>query len=134
MTSTAEALALVCGIARCTLRAGSRVGFEGYMSEKNFVAVCAASELPEGALRAVELGGTPVLLCHTQDRVLAVINKCSHADEKLECGRMKRGWIACPAHGARFDLATGRPMNPPATQPIEIFQVRIVNGVIEVAV
>lgn len=104
------------------------------MSDKNFLAACEMSELPEGAVKAVELGGTPVLLCHTQERIFAVINKCSHAEEKLECGRMKRGWIACPVHGARFDLATGEPINPPATQPIATFEVRIANGVIEVAV
>lgn len=104
------------------------------MNDRNFVAACRTEELPDGAVRALELGGTPVLLCHTQDHVFAVINKCSHADEKLECGRMKRGWIACPIHGARFDLATGEPINPPATQPIQTFAVRIVNGVIEVAV
>lgn len=116
------------------LRADALVGLGRGMSDKNFVTACEASELPEGAVRAIELGGTPVLLCHTQDRVFAVINKCSHAEEKLECGRIKRGWIACPVHGARFDLATGEPMNPPATQPIETFEVRVVDGIIEVAV
>ena len=104
------------------------------MNEKKFVAACPASELDGGAVKAVVLSDTPVLLCHTQDRIYAVINKCSHADEKLECGRLRRGWIACPVHGARFDLATGEPLNLPATQPIQTFEVRIVDGVIEVAV
>jgi 3-phenylpropionate/trans-cinnamate dioxygenase ferredoxin subunit len=36
-------------------------------------------------------------------------------------------------HGARFDLATGRAMNPPAKEPIATFQVRIVEDWIEVA-
>jgi 3-phenylpropionate/trans-cinnamate dioxygenase ferredoxin component len=104
------------------------------MSDTKFVVACQTSELDDGATKPVDLGGTPVLLCRTQDRIYAVINKCSHAEEKLECGRMRRGWIACPVHGARFDLETGEPLNPPATQPIRTFEVRIVDGMIEVAV
>jgi 3-phenylpropionate/trans-cinnamate dioxygenase ferredoxin subunit len=45
---------------------------------------------------------------------------------------MSRGWIACPAHGARFELATGRAMNAPAKQPIATFEVRVVEDWIEV--
>ena len=60
-----------------------------------------------------------------------VVNKCSHAEEKLDCGRVRAGWVACPVHGARFRLATGEAMNPPATQPIATFAVRVVDGWIE---
>jgi 3-phenylpropionate/trans-cinnamate dioxygenase ferredoxin component len=47
---------------------------------------------------------------------------------------MSRGWIACPLHGARFELATGRAMNPPAKQPIATFEIRVVEEWIEVLV
>jgi 3-phenylpropionate/trans-cinnamate dioxygenase ferredoxin component len=47
---------------------------------------------------------------------------------------MRGGWLSCPVHGARFDLETGEPLNPPATQPIQTFKVRIVDDTIEVAV
>jgi 3-phenylpropionate/trans-cinnamate dioxygenase ferredoxin component len=102
--------------------------------EKTFSRAVNASEVPPGTKKVVEISGLPILICHSNDRVFAVSNICSHANEKLECGRMSRGWIACPAHGARFELATGRPINPPATQPIATYEVRIVDGWIEVAV
>lgn len=102
------------------------------MSEKDYVPVARVEEVPAGQVKLVEVAGQSILLCHTKDRIFAVINKCSHADEKLDCGRMKSGWIACPVHGARFNLETGAPMNPPATQPIQTFAVRIVGGMIEV--
>jgi 3-phenylpropionate/trans-cinnamate dioxygenase ferredoxin component len=47
---------------------------------------------------------------------------------------MKNGWISCPVHGARFDLETGAPMNPPAVMAIDTFAVRVVGDVVEVAV
>jgi 3-phenylpropionate/trans-cinnamate dioxygenase ferredoxin subunit len=97
-----------------------------------YVRVLAAEALPDGAKLAVEINGRAVLLCHSNGRIFAVSNLCSHAQEKLECGRMSRGWIACPIHGARFDLATGRAMNPPAKQPIATYEVRLAEDWIEV--
>lgn len=104
------------------------------MSEKSFVAAAKLDEVPAGAKKLVTLNGIEVLLCNTRDRVFAVRNLCSHAHEALDCGRMKNGWIACPVHGARFDLETGDPMNPPATLPIETYEVRIEGDTIEVAI
>ncbi len=99
-----------------------------------FARVLNVAELPPGAKKAVDVNGVPVLVCNTNDRLYAVSNICSHAHEKLECGRMSRGWIGCPVHGARFDLATGRAMNPPAKEPIATYEVRVVDDFIEVAV
>lgn len=104
------------------------------MSETNFVAVAKVDEVPPGSKKLVEVNGAPILLCHTANGLFAVTNICSHADEALDCGRMRNGWIACPVHGARFDLATGAPINPPATLPIKTYEVRITGDTIEVAV
>jgi len=99
-----------------------------------FARVLNVSALPPGTKKAVDVNGVSVLVCNTNERLYAVSNICSHAHEKLECGRMSRGWIGCPVHGARFDLATGRAMNPPAKEPIATYEVRVVDAWIEVAV
>lgn len=104
------------------------------MSETKFVAVAKLEDVPPGTKKLVDVGGKPILLCHTADRLFAVTNICSHAEEALDCGRMRNGWIACPVHGARFDLETGDPINPPATLPIKTYEVRISGDMIEVAV
>ncbi len=104
------------------------------MSEKSFVAAAKVEDVPAGAKKLVEVNGQSILLCHTRDRLFAVRNLCSHAYEALADGRMKNGWISCPVHGARFDLETGAAMNPPATMPIDTFEVRIEGDSIEVAV
>jgi len=102
--------------------------------EKTFSRAANVSEVPPGTKKAVEIAGLSILLCHANDRLFAVSNICSHANEKLECGRVSRGWISCPAHGARFELATGRAMNPPAVKPIATYEVRVVDDWIEVAI
>ena len=104
------------------------------MSEQTFVAVAKLDELPAGTKIVAEANGVELVLCNTRDKIFAVQNLCSHAHEKLDCGKMKNGWLSCPVHGARFDLETGEPMNPPATIPIKTYEVRIAGDTIEVAV
>jgi 3-phenylpropionate/trans-cinnamate dioxygenase ferredoxin subunit len=105
------------------------------MTEKAFVAVAKLEDVPPGGKKCVEVAGEAVLLCHSKNRIFAVENRCSHALETIDGGRMRSGWIACPVHGARFDLETGAPLNPPAMLPIKTYEVRVDdNGVIEVAV
>lgn len=104
------------------------------MDSENFTRVAKENAVPHGAKRALEVNGKAILLCNWNGRIYAVANLCSHAAERLEGGRVSNGWISCPTHGARFDLATGKAKNPPAKQPIEVFPVRIVDGWIEVQV
>jgi 3-phenylpropionate/trans-cinnamate dioxygenase ferredoxin subunit len=103
-------------------------------SALTFTRALNVSDVPPGTKKPVEIAGKSILICNSNDRLYAVSNICSHAQEKLECGRMSRGWIACPVHGARFDLATGRAMNPPAKKPIPVFELRVVEDWIEVQV
>lgn len=99
-----------------------------------FTRAAKLDELPHGTKQVVEIEGKPILLCNWNGKVFAISNICSHAEEKLECGRLGNGWIACPIHGARFELATGKAKNPPAKQPIATYEVRLEEGWVEVAV
>lgn len=104
------------------------------MSEAQFITVASAEDIPDGTVKAVEANGRAIMLCHFDGTLYALENMCSHAQEPLACGRMRLGWIACPAHGARFDLETGEPLTGPATEPIATYPVRIVDDRIEVAI
>lgn len=104
------------------------------MSDKSFTAVATLADLPLDGKKLVKLGRLPILLCRTEDGVFALRNECSHAYAELDCGRVRDGWIMCPLHGARFDLETGEALKGPATEPVEIFAVRITGDTIEVAV
>ncbi len=97
-------------------------------------AVAAADALSDGQAVSAAAGGTTVLLVRSGQTIHAIADRCSHADQELACGIVRHGWIACPAHGARFDLASGDPLNPPASQPIATYRVRIADGMIEVEI
>jgi len=96
--------------------------------------VLRASELPPNARKPLSVAGKAILLCNLNGQLHAVSNICSHNDKPLERGRLGNGWIACPTHGARFDLATGKAMCLPAVQPIAVYELRVVDDWIEVLV
>ena len=96
--------------------------------------VAVSDALTECQVLPVVAGGVRLLLVRFGDAVYAIAERCSHADQDLTCGIVRYGWIACPAHGARFDLETGEPLNPPASVAIATYPVRVVDGVIEVEV
>ena len=104
------------------------------MDQPQFIAVAQRAEVQPGSAKVVTVGDRSILLCNSDDRIFAIENLCSHAEQPLECGRIRNGWIACPTHGARFDLETGEPLNPPATEPIATFPVRIRGETVEIAV
>lgn len=103
------------------------------MTMPEFQPCLPVAELGDRPTSAVAVGGSRIVLCQFDGGLFAIEDKCSHADEPLACGRIRNGWIACPAHGARFDLATGEVLGPPATEPIRTYAVRVVEGMIEVA-
>jgi nitrite reductase/ring-hydroxylating ferredoxin subunit len=92
----------------------------------------AASAVGEGQAIAVEAEGRSILLCRSDGHLFAVENRCSHAQSRLEGGKLRHGVIICPLHGARFRLATGECVNAAlGYAPLMTFAVREADGVIE---
>lgn len=93
------------------------------------VRVCAESELGAGEAVKVLIGGKAVALVKDVDGSChAIGDTCSHAEISLSEGFVEEGQIECWAHGARFDLASGRALALPATDPIPVYQVSVVDG------
>ena len=69
--------------------------------------------------------GEVVLVKVSEREVVAFPDRCSHADIPLSSGSCANGEIECPAHGARFSLATGKAMCAPAMAPITKLAVEI---------
>jgi 3-phenylpropionate/trans-cinnamate dioxygenase ferredoxin subunit len=74
------------------------------------------------------------LVCNTKDQLFAISGICSHQSKPLFSGRVRNCKITCPVHGARFDLATGAALDLPATKPIPVYELRVVDDWIEVHV
>jgi 3-phenylpropionate/trans-cinnamate dioxygenase ferredoxin subunit len=99
----------------------------------DFTPLIAREDLGVGMCKPFLVGTTRVVLAHLADGYHAVENRCSHANSPLITTKIYRGdQIACPIHGARFDLKTGAAKSPPAFTSLLTFPVRVANGQIEV--
>jgi nitrite reductase/ring-hydroxylating ferredoxin subunit/uncharacterized membrane protein len=90
------------------------------------------SELAEGDLRRVDIGERHILLVRQSEQIFAMAETCSHLGGPLSDGQLEDGCVVCPWHGSRFDLATGEPVDGPATVPQPCFETRVRDGQIEV--
>ena len=92
-----------------------------------FVRACALSELTDSAPMRVDVEGLDVAVVRHGDEIFAIEDECSHAAVALSEGDVDDCTIECWMHGSRFDLRTGKPTGPPATEPVPVFAVQI-NG------
>jgi 3-phenylpropionate/trans-cinnamate dioxygenase ferredoxin subunit len=91
----------------------------------SFVKVCSLGDVPNEGAFAVEIEDTPVVVARIGEEVFALRDVCSHAEVALSEGEVYDHTIECWLHGSCFDLRTGKPTNPPATQPVPTYRVKI---------
>ncbi|MRH30295.1 Rieske 2Fe-2S domain-containing protein [Microbacterium sp. SYP-A9085] len=87
---------------------------------------CALSELEQDTPLRVELDGVPI--CVVKDsagEVHAIGDTCTHGNISLSEGFVEDDTVECWAHGSRFSLRTGQPLNLPAYEPVPVYAVAI---------
>lgn len=89
---------------------------------------CRASELETDKPLSVDVAGTLVALVEHGDELFAIADECSHARVMLSLGDVEDCTIECFAHGSRFDLRTGHPIDLPATRPVPVYPVTLEDG------
>ena len=84
-------------------------------------------ELPDGSMRLVPGNGATIGLYRCAGALYAIEDRCSHDDGPLCEGVWDADTceVECPRHGSRFDLRTGKPSGPPATEPVPTYPVRV---------
>jgi nitrite reductase/ring-hydroxylating ferredoxin subunit len=83
------------------------------------------SDLEEGSMKALDLNGVHILLAKIGGEVSAVSGICTHEETDLGLGFVLEDRVICPLHLSQFDLKTGEVLNPPATVPLQRFNVKI---------
>lgn len=93
------------------------------------VKVCAERDLTVGQAVKVTVDGIHIALVKDSDgNCFALGDACSHADISLSEGFVEGPALECWAHGAKFDLSTGRALTLPATSPVPVYALTIVDG------
>lgn len=93
----------------------------------------AEAEFPSEGKLAAKLGGWHVLIARTDDGLFAVNDRCTHQASQLSGGRVRRGFVMCPLHGARFDVTNGKCAGG-AYADLRTFPVKVEDGTIMIAV
>lgn len=96
------------------------------MSE--FTRVASVKEIPDPGKRLFEVDDRMVVLFHIGGRFYCIDDVCTHDGGPLADGRLNGHEIACPRHGARFDVRNGKAVSMPATENTIVHEVRIEGG------
>ncbi|RFC43672.1 MAG: 3-phenylpropionate [Verrucomicrobia bacterium] len=88
------------------------------------------SEIAPGKCKSAVVEGTRVAVFHTGSGFFAIEDRCTHAEVRLSDGWVEGTCVACPWHGAQFDLQTGEALSGPAILPTRSFPLQIVDDVI----
>ncbi|MGI9496107.1 MAG: non-heme iron oxygenase ferredoxin subunit [Mariniblastus sp.] len=96
------------------------------MSEYTIVA--SVAEIDDGSTRLVEVDDRLVILSRIGDEFYCIDDICTHDGGTLSDGPHQGCEIACPRHGAKFDLRNGKALSMPATQDTVSHQVKVENG------
>lgn len=91
----------------------------------DWVKVATVGDVKAGSMLQVEVEGEPVCLAYTGDEFLATSDICSHDYVELHDGWLEEDEIECPQHGSRFNMRTGKVLNPPATQSIAPYETKV---------
>ena len=93
-----------------------------------FTRVADADDLPESGKVLVEVDGDPVALFHIDGRLYAIDDVCTHDGGPLVDGELSDHTIACPRHGAKFDIRTGAALSMPAIRATRAYDVKLEYG------
>ena len=93
------------------------------MSE--FVKVATVRDVPDPGKMTVEVEDSVVVLVHLDGQFYCIDDVCTHDGGPLGEGRLCDHAIACPRHGAKFDLRTGAALTMPATEATVVHEVKV---------
>ena len=76
--------------------------------------ICKVDEIPEGEGKLFKFDDVSVAVFKVGENLYALEDICSHADVTISGGYVYKRelCVACPWHGAQFDLRSGKVMTP----------------------
>jgi metal-sulfur cluster biosynthetic enzyme/nitrite reductase/ring-hydroxylating ferredoxin subunit len=91
----------------------------------DFVPVAKTSDLSDPGQMLVELEDRIVVLFKVAGQYFCIDDICTHDGGPLSEGRLDDHTIACPRHGAKFDIRNGKALTMPATVDTAAHEVKV---------
>lgn len=100
----------------------------------HFYDIGGVDELPNGERLFLDIGDKPIVVFNIAGYFYAIGDMCTHDSGPLGDGDIDGFEIACPRHGARFDIRNGSVLTPPATSDTPAYPVRVVGDRLEIGI
>jgi 3-phenylpropionate/trans-cinnamate dioxygenase ferredoxin subunit len=97
-----------------------------------FIDAAKTSEISDGGKLLVEVDDRLVILFQVGDAYHCIDDICTHDGGTLSDGQVEGFEIACPRHGAKFDIRCGSAKCMPATQPTVAHETKVDGDTIQV--
>lgn len=100
------------------------------MNGVDFEKVASIEEFPEVVPASVVLSsGVELCMIRLGDEMFAIAEECPFSEYPMSDGAMVDDYvIECSLHGCQFDVRDGSVIEPPADEPIQSYQVKIIEG------
>lgn len=98
----------------------------------DFVAVAAVEDIADGKAKSVTLNDKEIALFRIGDEFYAIDNACPHYGSQLCEGVVRDATVACPWHGWRFDLKTGKGLTVTG-RDVQSYAVKVEAGQVKIA-
>lgn len=113
----------------------------------SWIQITTTDQIPLREGRSVDLGNREIALFNLGDRIAAIDAACPHrggplcdgivtgsGGVSLACGPVHGHAVVCPLHGWKIDLNTGHVLKPDVSVRVDTYDVRIIDGIVEVDV
>ena len=90
-----------------------------------WIKVASVDDVPPGSTLAVDAAGEAICLYNLAGRIHATQDSCTHEEASLAGGYVDGDCIECPLHQAVFHIPTGKVREPPATEYLRVFPVKV---------
>ena len=94
----------------------------------DFVQAAKVSDIADPGKLMLELDDRLVVLLHIDGQFFCMDDVCTHDGGPLGEGQLCGHDLACPRHGAKFDVRNGAVLTMPATEATIVHEVKIEAG------
>ena len=96
------------------------------------VALGPATDIPPGTMKGYAALGRKVIVVNLEGELHALSGICTHAYSELDKGFFAGEFVTCALHLSQFEVRTGDPISPPATEPLPKFPLVVEDGIVYV--
>jgi nitrite reductase/ring-hydroxylating ferredoxin subunit len=91
----------------------------------SWIKACSKDQVGNNEMFSFDHKDKQLLITNLNGKIYATDRICTHAEADLSSGFLSDEGVRCPLHLSVFNLETGKPLNPPAEEPLKTYNVKI---------